>query len=342
MEPHADVVALRALAACGARTEVEATAAAVHGTQLEQGTCSQNVPRSSILHAVAQSAWAYTFFASAKSFPPTTPAPIIMLTHSLRRDRWKKNAQQIFSMGGYPPGLEHLDVDFVSSINKGLITRGVVMDVGANNGAFSKDMMARLNTTNGRSATRFVIFEPQPQFRERLHALAASWPGGATHEEAAAWTTDAATLEFAQGLKHVHSLGARLGRPTGDKGKLISVRGIDFAAYLRRTLRPAERVYVKMDIEGAEYEVLPRLLMTGALCLVDDLQLEWHMTRINASRRLASWGLRLTLEDTLERGCPGGSRRRRYLHEDGQNNRAPVPGLLERVRATLPDFREGS
>lgn len=70
--------------------------------------------------------------------------------------------------------------------------------------------------------------------------------------------------------------------------------------------------------------------MTGALCLVDDLQLEWHMTRINASRRLASWGLRLTLEDTLERGCPGGSKRRRYLHEDGQNNRAPVPGLLSR------------
>ena len=83
MEPHADVVALRALAACGARTEVEATAAAVHGTQLEQGTCSQNVPWSKILHAVAQSAWAYTFFASAKSFPANADNSCSHQGHSL-------------------------------------------------------------------------------------------------------------------------------------------------------------------------------------------------------------------------------------------------------------------
>ena len=157
-------------------------------------------------------------------------------------------------------------------------------------------------------------------------------------EDAAAWTTDAAALEYAQGLNHARSLGGRVGRPTGGKGRLISVRGIDFAAYLQRTVRPMERVYMKMDIEGAEYEVLPRLVMTGALCLVHDLHVEWHMARINASRRLASLGLRLTLADTLERGCPRSSWPRRFLYEEGQNNRAPVPGLLERVR----DFHDES
>lgn len=33
---------------------------------------------------------------------------------------------------------------------------------------------------------------------------------------------------------------------------------------------------VRRDIEGAEYAVLPRLLATGAACLIDELYLECH------------------------------------------------------------------
>ena len=36
------------------------------------------------------------------------------------------------------------------------------------------------------------------------------------------------------------------------------------------------RVLMKMDIEGSEYEVLPELMSTGALCHVDTVVLEWH------------------------------------------------------------------
>ena len=41
---------------------------------------------------------------------------------------------------------------------------------------------------------------------------------------------------------------------------------------------PARRVFVKMDIEGAEFYVLPRLLQAGLLCAqrITCMRLEWH------------------------------------------------------------------
>ena len=36
------------------------------------------------------------------------------------------------------------------------------------------------------------------------------------------------------------------------------------------------RVLMKLDIEGSEYEVLPALMESGALCHIDTIFLEWH------------------------------------------------------------------
>jgi len=35
-------------------------------------------------------------------------------------------------------------------------------------------------------------------------------------------------------------------------------------------------VVMKMDIEGAEYKILPNLIQTGALCMINYLLIEWH------------------------------------------------------------------
>ena len=48
-------------------------------------------------------------------------------------------------------------------------------------------------------------------------------------------------------------------------GKTVTVRTIDFANYLRTHFRREDFVFVKMDIEGAEYDVTRRLLDTGVL-----------------------------------------------------------------------------
>ena len=44
----------------------------------------------------------------------------------------------------------------------------------------------------------------------------------------------------------------------------------------RRTVRPDDFVVVKMDIEGAEYDVVPHLLREKVADLIDELFLEVH------------------------------------------------------------------
>ena len=58
----------------------------------------------------------------------------------------------------------------------------------------------------------------------------------------------------------------------------VTVPAVDFAMWLMRNVKLEDYVVVEMDIEHAEYAVLPRmLLVTGAACLVDELYLECHV-----------------------------------------------------------------
>ena len=74
------------------------------------------------------------------------------------------------------------------------------------------------------------------------------------------------------------SLGS--GRRLGHKAHAIEADGtrpsIDIADWLKRTVSTTDFVVVKMDIEGAEYEVIPHLLSTGAAALIDEIFVEVH------------------------------------------------------------------
>lgn len=62
----------------------------------------------------------------------------------------------------------------------------------------------------------------------------------------------------------------------------VSVECIDLAKYILSL--ESNDVILKMDIEGAEYTVLPHLIDTGALNKVSSLYIEWHHTRCGISQ----------------------------------------------------------
>ena len=70
-------------------------------------------------------------------------------------------------------------------------------------------------------------------------------------------------------------------------GELRRVPAFDLAEWLKRTVSEQDFVVMKMDVEGTEFDLIPRMLDTGAICLVDELFLECHYNR---------W----------QRCCPGG------------------------------------
>jgi hypothetical protein len=62
-------------------------------------------------------------------------------------------------------------------------------------------------------------------------------------------------------------------------GDVDKIHGIDFAGWLKKTVSERDFVVVKMDVEGTEFHLVPRLIETGAICLIDEIFLECHYNR---------------------------------------------------------------
>lgn len=83
---------------------------------------------------------------------------------------------------------------------------------------------------------------------------------------AAAWTHDGTVLF------HEDGSASRL----GEYG--VEVPCIDFSKWLQvlKLKGKADEIFVKMDIEGAEVQVLEKMISDGTDALVDELLVEWH------------------------------------------------------------------
>ena len=223
--------------------------------------------------------------------------------------------------------------------NVGDVPVVVIFDVGANNGRWSDAVMRYLSKPSniGRQTalrrTRLMMFEPQPRYRAALKSIADNWNG--THMPVAAWfeqtnltfhvggNSEAASLVKANTMAHAARLGVATIRN-------VTVPAIDFAAFLRYNAAPPSPgglTIVKIDVEAAEYNLLPHLLLTGALCHADHLLIEWHLNALPAKERLSGLGLRLALQHVLKR-CPSAPKVVEQVPSMG-NEYEPVPGLNE-------------
>ncbi|XP_075491726.1 uncharacterized protein LOC142529910 [Primulina tabacum] len=72
-------------------------------------------------------------------------------------------------------------------------------------------------------------------------------------------------------------------RPVQPASNFISdsnkIKGFDFAKWLKSSVTNRDYVVVKMDIEGSEFHVIPRLIETRAACLIDEMFVECHYNR---------------------------------------------------------------
>jgi len=57
------------------------------------------------------------------------------------------------------------------------------------------------------------------------------------------------------------------------------------SSWLLRSFRPEDYVFIKVDVEGFEYDILLDLLHSGSFNLIDELSVEWH-SRFN---ELSKW-----------------------------------------------------
>uniref|UniRef100_A0A1D1Y9G4 Ankyrin repeat protein nuc-2 n=2 Tax=Anthurium amnicola TaxID=1678845 RepID=A0A1D1Y9G4_9ARAE len=80
-----------------------------------------------------------------------------------------------------------------------------------------------------------------------------------------------------RGMGRIQPAGAAEGLL--DTGDVDKIQGFDFAEWLKSTASKTDFVVMKMDVEGTEFDLIPRLFDTGAICLIDELFLECHYNR---------------------------------------------------------------
>lgn len=65
----------------------------------------------------------------------------------------------------------------------------------------------------------------------------------------------------------------------------LRVPVIDLAAFVLRHVSRDVVAVAKLDVEGHEYEILPKLLSTGAACRVREFGVEWHRSHEHGAAR---------------------------------------------------------
>ncbi|KAF9953377.1 hypothetical protein BGZ70_000265 [Mortierella alpina] len=93
---------------------------------------------------------------------------------------------------------------------------------------------------------------------------------------------------------------------SGAKG--TDLTGINIATWLLRNTLPRDFVVVKMDIEGAEYEVIPHMADMGAWVVIDHLLVEWHGPKVGGG----------TLEEIQLRGDRAAAAKDKLIKEGVQ------------------------
>jgi FkbM family methyltransferase len=157
--------------------------------------------------------------------------------------------------------------------------RNVFVDLGAHVGSASESF--------GMSHPEYelIAIEPNIELIPSIHTMSKRLRRPLAVIWAAAWTRDGTINLF----KSEHDVASTvvpgkqeytaIGWSQIDYSAPHVVPSLDLSTWLFRNLRRSDHVVIKMDIEGAEYDVLEKLLVDGSISLVSELMCEWHADR---------------------------------------------------------------
>jgi len=126
-------------------------------------------------------------------------------------------------------------------------------------------------------------FEPLKKFKKYHNRR------GVKYYQAAVWTSygtidfyEDKTCDIAQGSSIlINKTSGKL-----DKKHPVTVECIDFSKWIESHFSIDDYIAVKMDIEGAEYEVLNKMILDQTIGYIDDLYMEWHYHKIDMNPQI--------------------------------------------------------
>lgn len=73
---------------------------------------------------------------------------------------------------------------------------------------------------------------------------------------------------------------------TIDREHPIKVKCIDFSRWITETFNRKDKIVLKMDIEGAEYEVLNKMIKDNSIGYINKLYIEFHIHKLEIDRNI--------------------------------------------------------
>eukprot|EP00928_Gymnodinium_smaydae_P073582 TRINITY_DN56773_c0_g1_i1.p1 TRINITY_DN56773_c0_g1~~TRINITY_DN56773_c0_g1_i1.p1 ORF type:complete len:340 (+),score=33.99 TRINITY_DN56773_c0_g1_i1:3-1022(+) len=153
--------------------------------------------------------------------------------------------------------------------------RYVLIELGADDGSWSKLFMTYQKDHFGIEFTP-VLVEVKEERREVLTQFAADWGGHAII--AAAWvSTGVQTLHRPRFRGNVGSSLINDGVYGHTSGSVtVDVPSVSVAEIIEQYTTLGDHVVMRLDVEGAEYEILRDLLLRGLVCRLEKVFLEVH------------------------------------------------------------------
>lgn len=122
------------------------------------------------------------------------------------------------------------------------------------------------------------FFEPNPNHRDALAELCRQNQERMKFVPAAVGTRSG-TAQLFTCLEDVGDLGNSLfaeSRCDLDRDHPVDVELVDLASYILENFESSDYLVLKLDVQGAEYGLVPHLIHTGAIALLDEIHVEWH------------------------------------------------------------------
>lgn len=133
--------------------------------------------------------------------------------------------------------------------------------------------------------TQIISFEPIPYFAKEIKKI---WEDDKSVDvvNAAVWIEDGIS-EFRLSPKITDGsslLESHIGE--GENEYLsIKVNTFDFSNFLKQFKERDFKLIVKFDIEGAEYQVLSKMIKEGTINYIDEFWGEWHEAKTDEQKR---------------------------------------------------------
>lgn len=155
--------------------------------------------------------------------------------------------------------------------------RKIFIDAGANDGCSVRRFRQEIDPNNN---YEIYSFEIDPDFANCFN----NFPK-LTFFNKAVWIRDGIEKFYRSFAKEKDGGSLIKTKRTGnlDKENPIFVETIDFSKWIKNSFSRNDYIILKMDIEGAEYKVISKMLDDNTFDYMNELWIEWHWNKIKLS-----------------------------------------------------------